>query len=53
MTKQQILDEIAHANMIEWDIDKFKAEFPTFYGVILEAMEEYGRQQVKKTHEVS
>ncbi len=42
LTKEQIFDNIARRKMSSWGLAGFKKAFKTLYGVILEAMHDYG-----------
>ncbi len=48
MSKEEILDKVAVRMMHEWSINKFKLSHKRLFDVIMESMDEYAGEQVKK-----
>ena len=54
MTADKVFNSIAKDKMKEWDFKKFKAEYPTLYKVIIEAMKTYEEMQYEiKAHKAN
>lgn len=45
MSKEEILDMWAKDKMVEWDINKFRKEYPSLYAVILQSMSTHSKQE--------
>ena len=48
LEKEEILDKVATRMMHEWSVHKFKITHKRLFDAIMESMDEYAGQQVKK-----
>jgi hypothetical protein len=47
LTSEQILDKNAKRRMVEWDLERFKRDFPTLFLVIVDSIEQAGNENKK------